>query len=63
MICWMNGIEISCQDLQRIVMGLQEVENGLHFGNPALLILQILPCFQMGCKESKRRSLPEDLNF
>ncbi len=62
MIYWMNCIEIPCQYLRLILVGLQEFENGLHFGDPALLTLQILPCFQMCCKDSNRHALPEDLN-
>ena len=63
MICRMKCIEISYQYLQLILVGLQELENGLHFGDPALLTFQILPCFQMCRKESKRHSFPDDLNF
>ncbi len=52
------------QDLQRLILvDLQELENGLHFGDLVLLTFQILPCFQMCRKESKRHSFPEDLNF
>jgi hypothetical protein len=63
MIYWMNCIEIPCQYLRLILVGLQEFENGLHFSDPALLTSQILPCFQMSRKESKRLSFPEDFNF
>jgi len=62
-ICRMNGVEISYQCVQVILVGLQELENGLHFGDPALFTLQIRSGFQMCRKESKRPSFPEDLNL